>query len=135
MPRANVPLGRSSKRPCSIASIWRAPNFSCCAMSATESPSATRAAASSSPTPAATGSATGPVAGPADGVPSVILPALQLLVLARGGEAPPQLIRIARFRGALAELALDAQREPERFGGRFGDPVVAGDKLARLLEA
>src|SRR6185369_7742674 len=128
MPRANVPLGRASKRSCSIASIWRAANLSCCATSATDRPSAARADASSAPTPAAAlGSAT--ISAASAG--SVIFSALQLLVLARSRETPPQLIREVPFRRAFPELALDTQREPERFGRRFDDPVVAADELAR----
>src|SRR3989304_1566918 len=44
MPRTKVPPGRASKRSCSRASSWRAPNLSCCAMPASDSPCACRAA-------------------------------------------------------------------------------------------
>src|SRR5688572_18220615 len=132
MPRANVPLGRSSKRSCSMASMCRAANFRCCATSGIDRPCATRALASSAPTPAAPSLAW--AAASLTPAASVILSALQLLVLARGGKAPPQLVREIRFRVALAELALDAQREPQRFGRRFDDPVVAADELARVLQ-
>src|SRR5258707_14411747 len=119
MPRANVPLGRASKRSCSIASICRAANLSCCATSAIDNPSAVRAAARSAPTPAgATGSATVSAASAA----SVIFSALQLLVLARRRKTPPQLVREARLRDPFPELALDAQGEPQRLCGRFDDP-------------
>src|SRR6185436_14053411 len=132
MPRANVPLGRASKRSCSIASICRAANLSCCATSAIDRPSAVRAAASSAPTPAgAAGSATASVASAA----SVILSALQLLVFARGGKTPPQLVCKVRFRGSFPELSLDAQREPQGLCRRLHDPIVAADELARVLEA
>src|SRR5258706_15242565 len=118
MPRANVPLGRASKRSCSIASIWRAANLSCCATSAIDRPSAARAAASSAPTPAAVSvAATVSVASAA----SVILSALQLLVLARSGKTPPQLVCEVRFRDSFPKLALDAQGEPQRLGRRLGD--------------
>src|SRR4051812_20931960 len=121
MPRANVPVGRSSKRPCSSASICRAANFSCWATSATARPAAWRARASSTPTSA--GAAV-----------SVIFPALELLVLARAREAAPQLIGEARLDEALAELALDAQREPERLGSRLDQLVIARHEAPGVLE-
>src|SRR5258706_16282532 len=114
MPRAKVPLGRSSKRSCSMASICRAANLSCRAMSAIDRPSAARPFASSSPTPT-------PARASATSVLSVIFPALQLLVLARGGKAPPQLGRVAGFGNAFAELALDAQAEPQRLRRRLDE--------------
>src|SRR3972149_3189740 len=122
MPRAKVPVGSSSKRPCSSASICRAANLSCWATSATDKPCAARARASSSPTPAAASSL------------SVIFPALQLLVFARGGKPPPQLVGKAGFGDAFAELSLDPQRKPQRFRRRLADSCVTPDQFARLLE-
>src|SRR5262245_53827827 len=110
MPRAKVPPGRSSKRSASSASSWRRPNFSCCATSGSPSPRSCRAAARAAPTlPAA----------------SLIVPALQLAELLRAGEAPAELRGVALLGDALAQLALDAQREPQRLGARRDDLVVA----------
>src|SRR5579862_581660 len=123
MPRAKVPAGSSSKRSCSSVSIWRTENFSCCATSARDNRSPARACASSSPTPLP------------GSTPSVIVPALQRLELARGGVAPPQLVAGGRLRKAVAELVLDAHHEPQRFRRRLDDLVVLAHQLARLLEA
>src|SRR5262245_29322468 len=100
MPRAKLPPGRSSKRSASSASSWRTPNLSCCATSVSPSPRSSRAAASSAPTPLAEA--------------SLILAALQLAELLRGGVAPPQLRGVALLGHLLAGPALDAQREPQR---------------------
>src|SRR5256885_5445184 len=119
MPRTKVPPGSASKRSSSSASRWRWANFSCWATSASARPRLCRALASASPTPQATA--------------SVKIPSLHRLILGRAGEAAPQLARIAQSRGALAELALDAQPEPERLGARRHELVVARDQPARLL--
>src|SRR5574341_829699 len=126
MPRAKVPAGRRSKRSCSSASIWRAPNLSCRATSSTVRPSARRAAANVSPTPSPA---------PARVVSSVIVTALQQLVFARSGVAASQLVGVARLGDALAELALDPQREPQRLRRRLDQLVEAQYQLARLVEA
>src|SRR3990172_1272245 len=123
MPRTKVPPGRASKRSCSRASSWRAPNLSCCAMPASDSPCACRARASSSPTPVFSGAVL------------VILPALQRLILARLGVAPPQLVGEARFGDALAELSLGSHRQPKRLRRRRDQAVEATHQLAGLLEA
>src|ERR671937_1390611 len=115
MPRTNVPPGSASKRPASSASTWRGASLSWCATSETVSPSASRALLSSAPTA------------------SVILAPLQRLVLGRAGEAAPELVGIALLGDALAEPALDTQREPQRFGARRHELVVPRDELARVL--
>src|SRR5438309_2134093 len=102
MPRAIVAPGSRSKRSCSSASSWRGANFSCCATSVMSSPHASRARSSSSPTPVT-----------AD---SVKASPLQRLVLGGAWEAPAQLVGVRLLGDALAELAFDAQREPQRLG-------------------
>src|SRR2546423_15060243 len=119
MPRANVPPGRRSKRSCSSASSWRAANFSCCATSLRSSPRSSRARCSSPPTLKAT---------------SVIVATLQRAVLGRAGIAPAQLVCVALLGNALAEPALDAQREPQRLGRRRRNLVEVADQLARALD-
>src|SRR5688572_253733 len=119
MPRVMVGPGSASKRSCSRASSWRGMNFSCCATSASARPRASRAAASSWPTP----------------VRSVILAALQRLEFPRLRKAAAQLVGVGLLGDPLAELALDAQREPERLGARRRDLVVARDELARIVHA
>src|SRR6185503_3642056 len=116
MPRAKVPPGSSSKRSSSSASSWRGANLSCCATCPRPSPSASRAARSSAPIPAA----------------SVKLAPLQRLVFERVGEAPAQLVGIALLGDALAEPALDAQREPQRLRVGGDQLVVARHQLPRL---
>src|SRR6267378_1225829 len=115
MPRTNVPPGSASKRPASSASTCRGASLSWCATSETVSPSASRALLSSAP------------------AASVISAPLQRLVFRRAGKAAPQLAGIALLGDALAEPALDAQREPQRFRARRYELVVARDELARLL--
>src|SRR5882672_7345358 len=117
MPRAMVGPGSSSKRSASSDSICRVMNLSCCATSASVRPCAWRASASALPTPS-----------------SVKLASLHRLVLARAREAPPQLVRVVRLGVALAALALDAQREPQRLGRGRDQLVVAGNVTARLAE-
>src|SRR5258708_4764491 len=114
MPRAKVPPGKRSKRSCSSASSWRGANFSCCATSETDNPRASRALFSSAPTA------------------SVIFTPLQRLVLARGGEAPAQLVGVALLGDAFAELALYAQGQPQRFGIRRHELVITRNQLARV---
>src|ERR671911_2305537 len=111
MPRAKVAPGRASKRSCSSASSWRGANLSCCATSASARPWASRAAASSRPTP----------------VTSVILAPQQCLVLRRARVAAAQLIGEGLLGDPFAEPALDAQREPQGFGARRDELVVARD--------
>src|SRR5438105_14903876 len=118
MPRAKVPPGRRSKRSSSSASSCRGANFSCCATSLSASPRSSRARCSSPPTLKRA---------------SVIVATLQRLVLGGAGIAPPQLVRVALLGEALAEPALDAQREPERLGRRCHQLVEAADQLARVL--
>src|SRR5262249_16687733 len=113
MPRTKVPPGSSSKRSRSSASSWRGANLSCCATSVSARPRASLAAASSAPTPLA--------------AISVKLASLQRLVFLRGREAPAQLVGVGLLGDALAGLALDAQREPERLGVRRQQLVVARD--------
>src|SRR6185503_830024 len=120
MPRAKVAPGSCSKCSASSASSWRGANFRLCATSLSASPCASRAAASSCPTPVMTA--------------SVILALEQRLVLGRLGITPAQLVGVPLLREALAEPALDAQREPQRFGARRHDLVVLGDQLARLAD-
>src|SRR5256885_6715758 len=121
MPRAIVAPGSRSKRSCSSASSWRGANFSCCATSVISSPHACRARSSSSPTPVTDD--------------SVKAAPLQRLVLGGAGEAPAQLVGIRLLGNALAELALDAQREPQRLGAGRDQLVVLRHELARLVEA
>src|SRR5919106_1594734 len=118
MPRAKVAPGSASKCSCSSASSWRGANLSCCATSASARPQASRAAASSWPTP----------------VISLILAALQRAVFVRVREAPAQLVGERLLLEALAQPALDAQREPQRLGARVDELVVARDELARLSD-
>src|SRR5512134_1686953 len=118
MPRVKVAPGSASYCSCSRASSWRGANLSCCATSATASPRASRAAASSRPTPVA----------------SVIPPLQQRLVFGRGGVAPAQLVGVGLLLKALAQAALDAHCEPQRFGARRDELVVARDELARLAD-
>src|SRR5256886_14239944 len=121
MPRAIVAHGRRSKRSCSSASSWRGANFSCCATSVSSGRHACRARSSSSPTPVADD--------------SVKAAPLQRLVLGGAGKAPAQLVGIRLLGNALAELALDAQREPQRLGAGRDQLVVLRHELARLVEA
>src|SRR3989441_4719423 len=121
MPRAIVAPGSRSKRSCSSASSWRGANFSCCATSVISSPHACRARSSSSPTPVTDD--------------SVKAAPLQRLVLRGAGEAPAQLVGVRLLVNALAELALDAQREPQRLGAGRDQLVVLRHELARLVEA
>src|SRR5688572_556510 len=116
MPRAKVAPGRASKRSCSSASSWRGANLRLCATSANARPRASRAAASSCPTP----------------VISVKLASLQGLVLRRGGITPAQLVRVGLLGHPVPQPVLDAQREPQRFGARGDELVVARDQPARL---
>src|SRR5688572_28838429 len=118
MPRVMVWPGSASIFSCSSASSWRGANLSCCATSASASPRASRAAASSRPTP----------------VFSVILTAHQRLIFARLRVAAAQLVRVRLLGDALAELALDAQREPQRFGARRHELVVARHHFARVAD-
>src|SRR5690606_7875757 len=119
MPRAMVGPGSEAKRSASSASICRGMNFSCCATSAISSPCASRACASARPTPSPSG--------------SVKLPPLQGLVLGRAGEPAAQLVRERHLGRALPELALDAQREPQRLGARRDELVVLRDVAARRV--
>src|SRR5947209_1560650 len=64
---------------------------------------------------------------------SVIFAPLQPLVFARGGEAPAQLVGIALLGDAFAQLALYAQGEPQRFGVRRHELVIARNQLARVV--
>src|SRR5260221_86214 len=115
MPRTKVPPGSRSKRSCSRASSWRGANLSCCATSETDMPRASRALFSSAPTA------------------SVIFPPRQRLVLARGGEAPAQLVGVALLGDAFAELALYTQGQPQRFRIRRHQLVIARNQLARVV--
>src|SRR5262245_86404 len=117
MPRAMVGPGSRSKRSCSSDSIWRGANLSCSATSSMARPCASRAFLSWAPIP----------------VSSVKIPPLQRLVLGRARIAPPQLVGEALLGDALARLALDAQREPQRLGARLVELVVARDEAARLV--
>src|SRR5688572_20924372 len=116
MPRAMVAPGSASKFSCSSASSCRGANLSCCATSARASPRASRAAASSCPTP----------------VSSVIGSPLQRLVLGRLRIAPAQLVGERLLLQPVAELALDAQREPQRLRARIDQLIVARDELASV---
>src|SRR5437870_10664721 len=118
MPRAIVGPGSRSKRSCSSDSIWRGANLSCCATSSMASPRDSRACLSSAPMPSS----------------SVKAAPLQRLVLGRLREAPAQLVGVALLGHALAELPLDAQREPQRFGARRGELVVPGHELAGVVD-
>src|SRR3954469_2761672 len=122
MPRTKVPPGSSSKRSASSASSWRCPNFSCCATCVTASPCSSRARLSSGPAPAL---------GPAPLWTSVKVPPLQCLELRGARETPAQLVGERLLGDALAEPALDAQREPQRFRGRLHHLVVARHELPR----
>src|SRR5438309_1941221 len=93
----------------------------CCDTSLRSSPHACRARSSSSPTPVTDD--------------SVKAAPLQRLVLGGAGEAPAQLVGVRLLGNALAELALDAQREPQRFGAGRDQLVVLRHELARLVEA
>src|ERR1700694_90138 len=121
MPRAIVAPGSRSKRSCSSASSWRGANLSCCATSAISSPRASLARSSSSPTPVTAA--------------SVKAASLQRLVFGRRREAPAQLVGERLLGDALAELALDTQRKPQRFGAGRDQLVVLRHELARLVEA
>src|SRR6185436_7035021 len=118
MPRAKVAPGSAENCSCSSASSWRGANLSCCATSASASPRASRAAASSCPTPVRAA--------------SVKLASLKRLVFRRLGKTAAQLVGERLLLRALAQAALDAQREPQRLGGRCHHLVVARDQLARL---
>src|SRR5687768_14083336 len=118
MPRAMVGPGRRSNLSCSSASSWRGAYLSCAATSAMASPFASRARASSAPTDRE----------------SVKVAFLQRLVLRRRRVQAAQLVGEALLRRALAELALDAQREPQRFRARRNDLVEARHQAARLVE-
>src|SRR5262245_12701339 len=124
MPRAKVAPGSASNCSCSSASSCRGANLSCCATSESASPRASRAAASSWPTPVRSSAASA----------SVIFAPQQRLVFGRLGEAPAQLVRDRLLLPALAEPALDAQREPQRLGVRSLHLVVARHQLARLAD-
>src|SRR4051794_20507342 len=115
MPRTTVPPGSCSKRSCSSASSCRGANFSCCATSEMANPRSSRARASSAP------------------MESVISASLQGLVFRRAREAPPQLVGVALFGRALAELAFDFPRKPQRLGARRSELQMSGDELARVL--
>src|SRR5258708_32899461 len=115
MPRTKVPRGGRSKRSCSRPSSGRGANLSCCAASEPDRPRASRALFSSAPTA------------------SVIFTPLQRLVLARGGEAPAQLVGVALLGDAFAELALYAQGQPQRFRIRRHQLVIARNQLARVV--
>src|SRR5688572_950199 len=117
MPRAIVGPGRRSKRSSSSDSIWRGANLSCCATSSMARPWASRASRRRAPTP----------------VSSVKAAPLQRLVLGRAGKAAPQLVGVGLLRNAAAELALDAQRKPQRFRARLPELVVAGHEAPRLV--
>src|SRR5687767_5821708 len=117
MPRAMVGPGRRSNLSCSSASSWRGANLSSAATSAIAMPFASRARANPAPTES-----------------SVKVTPLQRLVFGRGREAAAQLVGEALLRRALAELALDAYREPERLGVRRHHLVEAQDKAPRLVE-
>src|SRR6185503_564285 len=120
MPRAKVAPGSCSKCSASRASRWRGANLRLCATSLNASPCASRAAASSCPTPVMTA--------------SVILALEERLVFRRLGIAAAQLVGEALLGHALAEPALDAQREPQRLGARRDDLVVLGHELAGLAD-
>src|SRR2546426_4149896 len=126
MPRAIVGPGSRSKRSFSSDSIWRGANFSCCATSSVVSPRASRACFSSAPTPIS--EVTTPLAALLKIAP------LQRLVFRRARIAPSQLVGVALLGDALAGLALDPQRQPQRFGAGIGQLVVSGNQLARLLD-
>src|SRR5436190_15488427 len=119
MPRTKVPPGSTSKRSCSSASSCRAANLSCCATSVSASPRSSRTRASSAPTPLITA--------------SLIQAPLQRPVLGRSGVPPTQLVGEALLRDALTQLALDAQREPQRFRARRDDLVMARHQSARFV--
>src|SRR6185503_3347300 len=123
MPRTKVPPGSCSKRSCSSASSWRAANLSCCATSVSARPRSSRARASSAPTPLTAAAAA-----------SVILAPLQQTMLGRRRKAPAQLDGERLLGDALAQAALDAQREPERLGARVDELVVARHQAARLVD-
>src|SRR5260221_12298619 len=118
MPRTKVPRGRTSKRSCSSASSCRAANLSCCATSVSASPRSSRRRASSAPTPLRTA--------------SVIQAPLQRPILGRVRIAPAELVGEALLGDALAEPALDAQREPQRLRARRDELVVARHQPARF---
>src|SRR6185503_2297121 len=84
---------------------------------------ASRAAASSWPTPVRAAVAL-----------SVKLASLERLVFRRLGITPPQLVGERLLLHALAQPALDAQREPQRLGSRRHQLVVARHQLARLAD-
>src|SRR6185436_2993559 len=107
MPRTKVPPGSRSKRSCSSASSCRGANFRLWATSEIERPRSSRAAFSVGPTG------------------SVILPPLQRLELGRAREAPAQLVGVALLGDALARPALYAQGQPQRFGARRHELVIA----------
>src|SRR5258706_7652979 len=128
IPRAMVGPGSASKRSASSDSIWRGMNLSCCATSARPRPCASLASASALPTPSNASPVTEPRAA------LLKLAPLQRLVLRRIGEAAAQLGSVARFGHALAALALDPQRQPQRLGGRGDELVVARHQLARIAD-
>src|SRR5688572_24328227 len=66
-------------------------------------------------------------------VRSVKAAPLQRLVLRRAGESAPQLVGVGLLRYAAAELALDAQREPQRLRARLTKLVVARNEAPRLV--
>src|SRR4051794_9760306 len=63
---------------------------------------------------------------------SVILAFDQLLVFRRACVLAPQLRAEALFARAVAQVARDAQRQPQRFGRGFGDAVEALHQRARI---
>src|SRR5258708_21305342 len=115
MPRTKVPPGSRSKRSRSRAWSWGGGNLSWWATSETDRPRASRALFSSAPTA------------------SVIFTPLQRLVLARGGEAPAQLVGVALLGDAFAELALYAQGQPQRFRIPRHQLVITRNQLARVV--
>src|SRR2546428_8715617 len=121
MPRTKVPRGSRSRRSCSSASGCRGANLSCCATSEIDNPRASRAAFSPAPMDSVIAS-------------SVIVPPLQRLVFARAREASAQLVGVALLGDALAQFALYAQGEPQRFGAWRHQLVITRNELARVVD-
>src|SRR3954470_7082028 len=67
------------------------------------------------------------------GASLVEMATLQGLVFRRAREAPPQLVGIALLRHALARLAFDPHRKPERLGTGRSELQMTRDELARVL--
>src|SRR5687767_5694125 len=118
MPRAIVGPGRRSNLSCSRASSWRGANLSSAATSAIAMPFASRARASSAPTERE----------------SVKVTLLQGLIFSRRREGAAQLVGEALLGDALAQLALDAQGEPQRLGAGQHQLVEARHQPPRLVE-